>query len=344
MMRATQQQKWISWSTEIENEVSTYQDKYDKALEDTEPATEIEAQVTAKKTLFTSKRNSVDSGLTTVSAELDKLDMEREVPKAKYIFLKTTLDRYTHMLRVEMEEIINSLLKMSPATAPDTVKLQEDNVPALQVSLQNLELRMSELKVSDATFMASSANNTWSSADLFNNSQSTIGPAVQALTARGKNPYSYARDELPTFNGDVANYPSFLNEWTDSVQPGMSDAWILRNLQKSTPREDDLTIYKTPAEAWTALSSKYANPISVSNTLMTQYMAKSSIDGVNDQQKLTNLHFLLKKLYQRLETVDEQHQLTENMAAISHAIKLMPEKYGEELANIRDQKKTEHFL
>ena len=54
--------------------------------------------------------------------------------------------------------------------------------------------------------------------------------------------------------------------------PGEDPYFILRQLNRKTPKEDDLTIFETPEEAWRYLDGKYSNPLVVSSTLIDEFL------------------------------------------------------------------------
>ena len=86
-----------------------------------------------------------------------------------------------------------------------------------------------------------------------------------------------------------------MKEWTTLVQPGKDDAWIMRNLQDKTPKDDDIMMFQNPTEAWSYLKSKYVNPVKVSATQMDTFMRIKTLAGNNDQQKLIKLESTLLK-------------------------------------------------
>ena len=86
-------------------------------------------------------------------------------------------------------------------------------------------------------------------------------------------------EEVPTFNGDVKDYPWWSDEMRTCVLKDQPDTWCLRTLQKYTPKEDDLTIHETLKDAWSFLDKKYANPVSVSSRLISTFVNDGHVTG-----------------------------------------------------------------
>ena len=78
----------------------------------------------------------------------------------------------------------------------------------------------------------------------------------------------YERDKIPSFSGEIRDYPEFKREWLELVQPGRPEQWVLVNLNKNTPKEADLRNCRTVEECWLELDAKYVNPTNVSGTLI----------------------------------------------------------------------------
>ena len=159
--------------------------------------------------------------------------------------------------------------------------------------------------------------------------------------------YKY-RGDPPDFYGDVSKYPAFKREWTTSVSLCRDDSWIIRNLALHVKVGDEtvvagILLCKTAKEAWDFLDNIYANPSVVAQHVIAHYQKTKAADFkvTTPQALLAAIETLTKQLYQKLETVDETEQLTNNMALIAHGMSLLPSRYSEEVADLLINKKLE---
>ena len=66
----------------------------------------------------------------------------------------------------------------------------------------------------------------------------------------------------------------------------------------------------------------------------------NKLEGQNDQQKFIDLYHKTMKLHKRLSAVTEEEQLTHNMTAVGHALRLMPPQNNDEWATMREASRS----
>ena len=123
-------------------------------------------------------------------------------------------------------------------------------------------------------------------------------------------------------------------EWEQWIIPDQSVVWVLRHMDRLTPKDDDLKIFTTLEEVWRYMDRKYANSLVVSSEVIDNFIAYRSTDipGRNDEVKLQYLHTAILRLKKQLNGVGEEHQLTENMVSVRHILRLIPETYTKDWA------------
>ena len=160
----------------------------------------------------------------------------------------------------------------------------------------------------------------------------TVGLDVSRWKGYGNG--QYKNGDPPKFYGDPAGYPLFKEEWTQSVQKGKDNAWIIRMLADSIKCADKsiaqtVKLCKTAAEAWEFLDRIFANPTIVSSRVVRDFMKlqPSDLKPFTPQSQLNNLNLKVKQLNQQLESVKQEAQFTQNAHLITFAINLLPELY-----------------
>ena len=147
----------------------------------------------------------------------------------------------------------------------------------------------------------------------------------------------------PTFRGDVLDYGHWKNIWLTHVIPKNHDSWVIKALAEDYLKLDDpLTArkikgMKTAKEAIIFLDSIFANPITVSETVTSNFLAitKSSLTGSTREQKVLALEVEISNLLLRLESIKEEDQLKGNIHLIRHAINLLPGTYKRQFGERR---------
>ena len=328
-------EEWFKYLEANEEEIQEQQIAHDKFESDAAPpaAGDVasEAQVVAKKSMLLSKKNQVENGLVALRRELENIPDSQNLNKPQYHHYSLLLDSLRVVLYEDMDAYQQELLGLKPADAQTLSTTYSGYVDPLYKDFQEVTLVLASKNIPDDVVFTSTPQN------------SILEPAGGAVGGQGvskKSLYHYSKEKIPGFeSGDVGEYPGFKKEWEESVMPGQSDAWVIRNLQRLTPKEDDLSIFCTAKEAWAHLDAKYANPVAVSSTLMKDFLAVTKLDGSNDQQRVLDLYLKVMKLHKRLTAVEEAEQLTNNMTAISHVLRLLPPKYNDEWAAMRESQK-----
>ena len=144
----------------------------------------------------------------------------------------------------------------------------------------------------------------------------------------------YKKEDLPTYDGTIREYPRFKKEWLSLVAPGRPQDWQLIHLDKRTPKDTDLAICVTLEEAWQLLDDRYACPTTVSTKLVQVYM-DTKLKARGDASKLVEINRNLVTLYNDLVAVKQEDQVTNNAYLLIATIKWIPEKYQGELNRVR---------
>ena len=144
----------------------------------------------------------------------------------------------------------------------------------------------------------------------------------------------YKREDFPTYDGTIREYPRFKKEWQSLVAPGRPQDWQLIHLDKRTPKDTDLAICVTLEEAWQLLDDRYACPTTVSTKLVQVYM-DTKLKARGDASKLVEINRNLVTLYNDLVAVKQEDQVTNNAYLLIATIKWIPEKYQGELNRVR---------
>ena len=173
----------------------------------------------------------------------------------------------------------------------------------------------------------------------------TGGAGAAAGGASGSTSYSlYKKDDIPEFTGKCyADFPPFMREWKTLVAPGKSAEWQLSQLQKKTPDEIDLSSCATVDDAWTLFTNKYASPTLVSHETIMGFQNWKP-DAKGEVSKLVQIEHKLKTMHRDLVAVAQGKQITENLFLLSAVIKMIPNKYQQDLVKLRTEKEeTERY-
>ena len=75
-------------------------------------------------------------------------------------------------------------------------------------------------------------------------------PAAGRYPGQGSLYKPYREHDYPAFKGIVEEFGAWKTGWVDKILPGMSEAQALRELNRCTPRNLDLSIYDSVEEIW----------------------------------------------------------------------------------------------
>ena len=75
-----------------------------------------------------------------------------------------------------------------------------------------------------------------------------------------------------------AGYPIFKREWQNVLQVGKSSVWTIANFNRYTKDKVDLSACRTVEEAWNELDMHFANPMTVSADVMSNF-ANYKLEG-----------------------------------------------------------------
>ena len=162
-----------------------------------------------------------------------------------------------------------------------------------------------------------------------------------ALTPRenaGNTYKAYAKESIPTFKGQLRQYPSWRKEMKELVLPHLQPVHQIRILDKHSPASVDLQNCDTIKDAWQELDSKFGNSANITTVLMDDFF-KVELKSRSDESRLVELKTSVTRLSSDLVAVEQAQVLHENPYAINHIVKLMPRfwqnKYSEKKASLQ---------
>ena len=106
------------------------------------------------------------------------------------------------------------------------------------------------------------------------------GNDINMLSSMKANFYMYKPSEPPSFMDPkiYAGYPIFKREWQNVLQVGKSSVWTIANFNRYTKDKVDLSACRTVEEAWNELDMHFANPMTVSADVMSNF-ANYKLEG-----------------------------------------------------------------
>ena len=144
---------------------------------------------------------------------------------------------------------------------------------------------------------------------------SVAGPAGGAGGGgRPSQDHYFKRWDLPKFDGQRRNYPSFKREWVDSVTGKYDPNHEVRQLKLNVPKEvePELKNLHEMREVWGVLDKKYGSTLELSTELVTGLQDfKFSSAARTEPAKLKELHMEFIKVLSDLKQVGE-------LAALDH--------------------------
>ena len=154
---------------------------------------------------------------------------------------------------------------------------------------------------------------------------------------------SYAKESIPTFKGQLRQYPAWRKEMKELVLPDLQEVHQIRILDKHTPQAVDLQNCESIDEAWKELDSKYGNAVNITAVLMDDFF-KTVLKGRSDESRLVETKVIVVRLSSDLVAVSQKQVLHDNPYAINHIVKLMPRfwqnKWSESKGRLMENGKT----
>ena len=118
----------------------------------------------------------------------------------------------------------------------------------------------------------------------------------------------FKRWDLPKFDGQRRNYPSFKREWVDSVTGKYDPNHEVRQLKLNVPKEvePELKNLHEMKEVWAVLDKKYGSTLELSTELVTGLQDfKFSAAARTEPAKFKELHMEFLKVHSDLKQVGE---------------------------------------
>ena len=108
----------------------------------------------------------------------------------------------------------------------------------------------------------------------------------------------YREQDFPRFSGHVEEYGGWKREWQQKILPWLSPEVALRELNRCTPKNLDLSIYDEVDQIWRELGRLYGNPLTISSSIMDGFldMKPHDIEGDTEELQFANLKKLICKL------------------------------------------------
>lgn len=317
--------------TELTKDVEALQPP---ASVETRPRTDTGSQATKTSVWRKSLKRKVEAAKTALK-ELDQSIQghgDEIIPRVRVQYFQLQLDRYRKFLEQDIPASVNKIEEVAADLLTedeyDELLTYEDDVKIL------LEAALSSLTQAgipnDIDIVMSTPNSSMVVEPKADKSQVSDSTPASNPKPPGRGYKVYRDGDYPKFKGDYEDYWSWRAEWVDWIIPGQDFNWVLRNLQRCTPAEDDLRIHTDLDGVWRYMDRKYANSLVVANEVLDMFLGqkKSEIPGRNEECKLRNLNLAVLRLRKQLSGVQEEQQLTENLVTIRHILKLMPDTYA----------------
>ena len=326
---------WVEWKTNVINLLDQEQVRLEEALAGgssdqlranavTQEKAVVEARIQRHVQLTRDKITALEAAIR--AHQPDGAEAEpREIPRAQFVMLSGRLDDIKQMVRQQLQELHDQLIKVDPAahvTVFAALKLLQDELePMVETAKANLH----GLNLEASLFQPAGASTP--NVSVANDLPGSSG------SGKGSGAYGHIRTQVPVFSGDYAEYPGWKAEFLSDILPGRSQATCLRLMALHCPEKDLAKRFKTKEEAFKYLDHKFANPVAVAETVVEKFLGASSVDGATDQAKVVELNKVLQTLYTSLEVVKQERQLTHSIPMVNRAVKLLPQKYREEFAD-----------
>ena len=337
--RAEHKQDWVSWKAGVVDLLDAEQVRLEAALAGGDPEQVRANALVQEKAVVQTKINQhaqmIRDHLTTLEAAIAAQQPDgaaaepQEIPRARYVLLSSQLEDIRKFIRprlMELHEELTALDQSKHVEVYAALKLLLDELDPLvntaRANLHNLNLEASVFEPGGA----STPNHS-----IVTDSANNVGRGGKTSS------YEHVKTPIPTFSGEYAEYPGWKAEFLGDVLPGKSQATCLRLMAKYSPEKGITQEYKTKEEAFKYFDEKYANPVVISEKVVDKFLSVTSLDGATDQAKLVSLDKLLRKLYNNLEVVKQEKQLSHSIPMVNRAVKLLPNKYREEFADKVDE-------
>ena len=332
---------------EAETKYTECLDQYDAKFPEEIAHDPVDAQKDARVAVIEAsikeKTIAVKGTVTTLCTNVEKEPKDTRLSRVRYQCYMDSLEQAKNSLKIDLKSLLDELLKLQPDKAAVSGALIDDAEKTFVEKRTSLMFSLTAFEVEPAAMLTSTPDQSMLhpppsqplSTDLITSIVTAVNASNTQSSTTQKSKYKYDKDKPPIFNGQYEEFPEWMDEWETCVMPGENDTWLLRTMNKCTPKCDDLTIFSTSREAMDHMKGKYANPIAVSNSLIKKFVAKNSLPGRNDDQKLIQLHYELQRLHHKLKVNKQEEQLTQSSFIVQHAMELLPSKFYDRLSDKR---------
>ena len=234
-------------------------------------------------------KSKVEAGIALLNTVHDSIKQETgKVVPARAVYYRQKLDDQKKLLDQDIPAAVSRIEEKVVDTFDEHEYTEllgfEDKLKAVYDQVLN-SLTLADLSSEPIPKTSTPNNSVLQSPNITQNTAAT-GASTTATRGRGYKPY---RDgDYPKFNGDYEDYWSWKAEWERWIIPEQDFNWVLRNMNRCTPKADDLRICETMEDVWHLLDRKYANSLVVSNEVLDGFLALKPFDipGRNEECKL----------------------------------------------------------
>ena len=312
------------------------------------PAADVLLQ--AAKAKFAQRLEHIKNEIETFKTQLEEIpvDADPEAPpeltKVLWLAFNKRLEEIKLLISPGLEQLNDKMVSLDPAQAGAYHAALTGHYKAINVDYNAQLTAFSKRKVPDDTILAAAdANSSALSSGTILAAGGDLQSVLQQTLYRHKGHSRLKPEEYPDFNGDVKDYPLWLREWKTEIIPYHDEAYIIRvwskkHLKVKNPMVNAMiSTMDTVAEAIKYLDSIWANSTVVSQQVINDFtnLSINDLPGSNAQQKLLALSIEVNNLYKRLQGVEQEFQLTNNLQVVSHAIDLIPSRFQDQFGQLR---------
>ena len=347
-------QEWLSYYTTRDSWHYEYKDMLDKRLTPAPasstpaapPTVTPQVQAAVLKASLESRALIAKNGLNQLVSQLQKLDTGATLSRVQYSHYNKSMLEHKTTITQELPTLANSVVAADPIGAPAFMTDWSKTLANLHTLLGQVSHLVSQCDIPDSSLISptSVAPSVPSIANL--NSSTSTSDSTDSTSRYKRSFYTIDnKQRIPKFKGEYHLYPGFRREWKEAVIPDCDNpSWAIRVLNDSTPKSIDLSHLTSLDDAWEALDKKFANPMVVSDTVMREYFAVTEAKGANDDEKVIFINDLLVKMMANLNAINQTAMLTSNSFAITHAMKMLPDRAASEFSTLRRSHEREQRL
>ena len=172
--------------------------------------------------------------------------------------------------------------------------------------------------------------------ELLINSQKVDTRAKEEIKNHVKeSPLRMEKIKLPSFGGNIKEYPQFKADFTKHVMPTISEAnasYVLRSCLTKEPLERVKNVDDDLMEMWTRLDDKYGDPAKVTDVIISEIQHFKTIKE-GDTHKLLQFIDMIENGYRNLKRLGFEQEIT-TTSSVSIIERKLPENLQDDWAKI----------